>query len=95
VATTTLTSAQIQEHGLAMFKAVLLVDPDSIVVMLPILEDYPTRGTIGTIGERRDAVRLLLNYHWKQCLHHPYEGHTMKHYYQALQDVPDLEEPTP
>jgi hypothetical protein len=93
VATTTLTPAQIQAHGMAMFKAVLLVDPDSIVAMLPILEDYPVRGTIGTIAERREAVRLLLNYHWKQCLGNPYEGHTMKHYYQALQDVPDLEEP--
>lgn len=93
MAETTLTPAQVQEHSMAMFKAILLVTPELITPMIPTLQDYPVRGTVGTMAERRDAVRLLLNYHWKQCLKQPYEGHTMKHYYEALQDVPDLEEP--
>lgn len=93
MAETSLSQAQIHEHGMAIFKTVLRADPDSIYAMIPALEDYVPNGTVGTIAQRREAVRLLLNFHWKQVRGHPYNGHDMKHHYQAPQDVPDLEEP--
>ena len=76
-------------------KGGLRADPDAIYAMLPALEDYVPNGTLGTVPERREAARLLLNFHWKQVLGQPHDGHQMKHHYQAPQDVPDLEEPSP
>ena len=94
MAETTLTSQQVLEHSQAIFKTVLRTEPDSIHPMIPALEAYVTDGTLGTVAQRREAVRLLLNFHWKQVLGHPHSGHHMKHFYEAPQDVPDLEEPS-
>lgn len=94
MAETTLSKQQVLEHSQAIFKAVLHAVPDSIYPMVPALEDYVPTGTLGTAAQRREAVRLLLNFHWKQVLGHPYGGHDMKHHYMAPQDIPDLEEPS-
>jgi hypothetical protein len=93
MAETSLTHQETLEHGAAIFKHVLRDLPEIIHTMHPALEDYVVTGTLGTLAERREAVRLVFNFHWKQVLGNVYQGHTMKHYYQANQDVPDLEEP--
>jgi isopentenyldiphosphate isomerase len=93
VATTSLTHAEILEHGFAIFKTVLREDPEAIHAMHDAFETYTVSGTVGTLAERREAVRLVFNFHWKQVLGHPHQGHSMKHYYASPTDVPDLEEP--
>ena len=93
MADTTLSYQQTREHGTAIFQAVLRADPDAIYAMIPALRDYIPNGTLGTLVERREAVQLVLNFHWKQVLGHAHDGHTMKHYYETPQDVLDLEEP--
>jgi hypothetical protein len=90
---TYLTHQQLLEHGQAIFKMVLQTLPDLIHEMHPALEAYVVQGTLETPANRREAVRLVFNFHWKKVLGNVHNGHDMKHYYEANQDVPDLEEP--
>jgi hypothetical protein len=93
MAETTLTHQETLEHASAIFKHVLRDLPEIIHTMHAALEDYVVTGTLGTVAQRREAVRLVFNFHWKKALGNVHHGHNMKHYYQANQDVPDLEEP--
>ena len=93
MAQTSLSRPEILEHGMAIFKTVLREIPGIIHDMHPALEAYVVGGDVGSLAERREAVRLVFNYDWKVVQGKPYNGHAMKHAYQAPQDVPDLEEP--
>ena len=82
------------EHQYRALGSAFKDHPEFIPAVFQAMQDYVPNANYGTVAERREAMRTLANVIWTKILGHPYDGHKMKHYFDALTDVPEIEEPT-
>ena len=93
-----LTRSDYLEHFRSAALRALTQSPDGIPFLLGGLLDYVQSGSRGTVAERREAARTILNAVWQGVLGRPYDGHRMRHWLAEAgvdlgADVPNVGEP--
>ena len=86
------------EHFRSAVGRALQASPDAVPLLLAGLLDYVQTGARGTVAERREAARAVLNVLWQGVLGRPYDGHRMRHWLAEAgvdlgADVPNVGEP--
>ena len=89
------------EHLYAMLKLSFRNDPESAKKLFPHMLAYVTSGNIGTIADRREALRIFINAIWTNVLNRNFDPHRIRHYlseevgidYDLLENIPRINEP--
>jgi hypothetical protein len=93
-----LTRADYLEHFRSAVGRALLQSKDGVPLLIAGLVDYIQTGNRGTIADRREAARVVLNVLWQGVLNRPYDGHQMRHWLldagvDLSADIPNIAEP--